>query len=302
MKKILIFGGSGFLGSHVADKLSQAGHKVTVFDKNKSNHLIDTQKVIVGDILSENEVDKAVSNSDIVFNFAGISDIDQIKDNSIASVKHNILGNTIILEACKKHKIQRFIFASTVYVYSGSGGFYKVSKQACENYIENYYKTYGLQYTILRFGSLYGPRSDKRNGIYRFINQALTERKMTFYGEPDSLREFIHVEDAASCTLEILKPEYANQHIILTGQQLLKINELLEMIKEILNDKDIKIEYKQDVKNSHYRMTPYNYNPKYGKKMTPNLHIDLGQGLLQMIDQINKSDKVEDSNLIKEID
>ena len=49
-------------------------------------------------------------------------------------------------------------------------------------------------------------------------------------------------------------------------------------------------------------MTPYNYNPKYGKKMTPNLHIDLGQGLLQMIDQINKSDKVEDSNLIKEID
>ena len=141
MKKILVFGGSGFLGSHVADKLSLSGFEVTIFDKIKSKFLNKNQKMIIGDILSDKEVDNAVNGNDVVFNFAGLADIEESKKNPIGTVKQNILGNTIILDSCVKNNIKRYVFGSTVYVYSDLGSFYRVSKQACENYIEHYNQT-----------------------------------------------------------------------------------------------------------------------------------------------------------------
>tara|TARA_B100000315_G_scaffold218401_1_gene219700 strand:- start:167 stop:961 length:795 start_codon:yes stop_codon:yes gene_type:complete len=244
--------------------------------------------MVVGDILSSDNVDGAVNDANIVFNFAGLADLDEAATNPVDTVKYNIMGNVIILEACRKAKIERFVFASSVYVYSNSGGFYRCSKQACEQYIENYHTFYGLDYTILRYGSLYGPRSDMRNGIYSFIHEAMTKKKMTFRGKADSIREFIHVEDAAECSVEIMKPDYANQHIVLTGRQLMTIEELLKMIAEILNDKDIKIEYNPEMADAHYEMSPYTFSPKYGKKMSPHLHIDFGQGLLEVIEESYK--------------
>ena len=288
MKNVVVFGGSGFLGSHVCDKLMESGYNVTIFDKSESAFINRKQNLIIGDILSEEKVEKAVKNANIVFNFAGLADIDAVKTAPIATVRYNILGNTILLEACRKAGVDRFVFASSVYVYSSSGGFYRCSKQACEQYIENYQTMYNLDYTILRYGSLYGPRSDLHNGIYRFIQQALTDKKMVFRGKADSKREFIHVEDAAESSVEILKPEYANQHIILSGNQSFTINELLKMIKEILNNSAIKIEFTPDEYDAHYEMTPYTFNPKYGKKMYPKLQRDFGQGILQVIEDIYK--------------
>ena len=126
------------------------------------------------------------------------------------------------------------------------------------------------------------------NGIFRFIKQALTDKKMIFKGKANSKREFIHVEDAAESSVKILDPEYANQHIILTGNQLFTIGELLKMIKEILNDNEIDIEFKPDEYDAHYEMTPYTFNPKYGKKLYPDLQRDFGQGILQVIEDIYK--------------
>ena len=286
MKNVVVFGGSGFLGSHVCDKLMESGYNVTVFDKKESEFIKGKHNFIIGDILSEEKVEKVVKNANIVFNFAGLADIDVAKTNPIATVRYNILGNTIILEACRKAGVDRFVYASSVYVYSSSGGFYRCSKQACEQYIENYQTMYNLDYTILRYGSLYGPRSDSHNGIYRFIQQALSEKKMVFIGKADSKREFIHVKDAAESSVEILKPKYANQHIILSGNQSLTINELLKTIKEILKDSAIKIKFNPDEYDAHYEMTPYTFNPKYGKKLYPELQRDFGQGILQVIEDI----------------
>ena len=116
----------------------------------------------------------------------------------------------------------------------------------------------------------------------------MTKKKMLFKGKANSIREFIHVKDAAECSVEILKPDYANQHIVLTGNQLMTIEELLKMIAEILNDKDIIIEFKPETVDAHYEMSPYTFNPKYGKKLVPNLHIDFGQGLLELIEESYK--------------
>ena len=225
MKKAVVFGGSGFLGSHVCDKLSESGYNVTVFDKRESEFIKGKYNIVIGDILSEDKVFKVIEDANIVFNFAGIADINMAESNPIATVNYNILGNTIILEACRKASIERYIFASSIYVYSSFGGFYRCSKQASELYIENYHEVHNLNFTILRYGSLYGPRSDMSNGIYRFINQALTDKKMVFKGKSDSSREFIHVEDAAESSVKILDPKYANQHIILTGNQFLSITD-----------------------------------------------------------------------------
>ena len=288
MKKVVVFGGAGFLGSHICDKLTDAGYSVIVFDKKESPYLRSDQNMVVGDILSSDDVAEVVKDANIVFNFAGLADIDEAATNPIDTIRYNIMGNVIILEACRKVEIERFVFASSVYVYSNSGGFYRCSKQACEQYIENYHTVYGLDYTILRYGSLYGPRSDIRNGIYRFIHEAMTKKKMTFMGKADSIREFIHVEDAAECSVEILNSDYANQHIVLTGNQLMTIEELLKMIAEILDDKDIQIEYNPETVDAHYEMSPYTFSPKFGKKMSPHLHIDFGQGLLEVIEESYK--------------
>ena len=284
--KITVFGGSGFLGSHVCDKLSDSGHAVTIFDLVASPWLRDDQGMQLGNILDEASVNRAVEGADVVFNFAGIADLEEAQNKPIDTMRQNIMGNTYILEACLKSLIKRYVFASSVYVYSRAGGFYRCSKQACESIIETYYEVYGLEYTILRYGSLYGPRSDERNAIYNFVKQALSGQKIFYGGSPEALREYIHVEDAARCSVEILKSEYINEHIILTGHQPMTVNNVLKIIKETLGQ-NLEFEFLNDGINVHYEISPYSFNPKIGKKLAPSYHIDIGQGILNLIEELH---------------
>jgi UDP-glucose 4-epimerase len=282
--KIIVFGGSGFLGSHVADALTAAGHEVTIFDLRQSEFLQPSQKMVIGDILDEKLVREAIAGQDILFNFAGLADIDEAKTKPLETVKYNILGNTVLLEAARQAGIKRFVYASTIYVYSDSGSFYRCSKCACEMYIETYQKQYGLNYTILRYGTLYGTRADKRNSVYRFVTQAMLEEKIMYPGNGDEIREYINVLDAAQASVEIINDEYINQQVIFTGHYPMKISDLFTMIKEILK-KDIKIMY-QPKSMDHYTITPYTFVPKLGKKYVKHYYVDMGQGLLLCMQEI----------------
>lgn len=285
--KVVVFGGAGFLGSHVCDKLSEAGYAVTIFDRSGSRWLRQDQQMIVGDILDETAVERAIEGARFVFNFAGIADIDEASGRPVDTVRYNILGNAVVLEAARKAGVERFVFASSVYVYSKSGGFYRCSKQACELYIENYKDTYDLNYTILRYGSLYGTRADRRNAIYNFIRQALTERRLTYSGSPNALREYIHVEDAARASVEILQPGYANDYIVLTGPQSLRVGDLFKMIAEIVGG-EVRMEFNSSNSSTHYETTPYSFQPKVGKKLTLNMHVDMGQGVLHVMEELHR--------------
>lgn len=282
--RMTVFGGSGFLGSHICDKLSGAGHEVTIVDKTPSPWLKKNQRMIVGDVLDGKLVREAVSGADMVFNYAGMADIGEANARPFESAKINILGNINILEACSSENIQRYIFASSLYVYGISGGFYRCSKQACEIYIENYQATRNLPYTILRYGSLYGPRADRRNAIERFVYEALSKGRITYYGSPDALREYVHVDDASEATLSVLAPEFTNQNIIISGNQPMRVADLFRMIAEILG-RDIEIEYQHDPNSGHYQITPYAFMPKIGRKLTPPLTVDLGQGILRVMEE-----------------
>ena len=291
-KKVSVFGGSGFMGSHLCDMLTDQGYNVTIFDKKKSEFLKKNQKMIIGNILDVDKVRNAIKGSKFVYNFAGISDIEYSNNNLIETINQNILSNSILLEESLNQKVNRFIFASSLYVNSLSGGNYRISKQACEEFIENFYINYGLNYSILRYGSLYGPRSDERNGIFKFIKSAINNKKMIFNGKDTSLREFIHVHDAALLSTQILENKFKNKKITITGQTSLTIKELLNLIKEILKDSKIKIVFNTKNHSSHYEVTPYTYKSDYSKKMYPKLSIDLGEGIVKMIDEVkSKSSK-----------
>jgi UDP-glucose 4-epimerase len=290
ISNVIVFGGSGFLGSHVADALTNAGHNVRIYDIKKSPYLQKNQKMIVGDILDEKKVSNAIKGCDYVYNFAGMADIEEAHKKPVVAVESNILGNTVILEGCRKNKIKRFIFASTLYVYGKAGSFYRSSKQACELIIENYNEQFNLPFTVLRYGSLYGSRAGKNNYIGKIIKQAITEGKIVSFGEGNDLREYIHVEDAARNSVEILSKEFENQYVIFTGYQAMRRKDLLSMIKEIMDNK-IKIEYEPEESPLHYEITPYVFQPKIAKKYVSNYYLDLGQGLLQVIHDVYKKHK-----------
>ena len=110
--KAVVIGGSGFLGSHIADALTKEGFDVTVFDKEPSKYLQKNQKMIVSDILNQKEVENAIKGCDIVYHFAALADIEAAHLEPLKTVEYNILGTTFILEACRKHKVKRFVFAS----------------------------------------------------------------------------------------------------------------------------------------------------------------------------------------------
>jgi UDP-glucose 4-epimerase len=289
--KTVVFGGSGFLGSHVADELSDRGHEVIVYDRQESPYIRGDQEMIVGDILDREKVTETIKGCDYVYSYAGIAGLNDARENPVKTVETNVLGTTILIEACRLHQIKRFIFASTIYVYSDAAPFYRSSKQACELIIEDYQKTYGVDYTILRYGSLYGTRANHFNYIYTIIQQAIEEGKIVRQGDGEEIRSYIHVKDAARCSVDILSEEFRNQYVILTGNQSIKIKDLLKMIREMFNG-EISVEFSPEPEPGHYEITPYSFRPKVAKTVVPRTHYDLGQGILDVIYEVYlKSDK-----------
>lgn len=281
-EKIVVFGGAGFLGSHVADILSEEGYYVVVFDLKQSKYVRDDQEMVIGNIQNRNQIRGVVNGAKFVYHFAAIADIKEAQDNPVAAVEVNILSTTYILDACREFGVERFIYGSTIYVYSEHGSFYRSTKQASELIIENYQKVYKLDFTILRYGSLYGPRANHFNFINKVINQALKDKKIVREGNGEELREYIHIKDAARASVEILSNGFVNANIMITGTKSMRIRDLLAMIKEMFNEK-IEIEYTNNVLEAHYNITPYTFKPKVAKKYQLHYYHDLGQGVLEQI-------------------
>tara|TARA_Y100000590_G_scaffold20022_2_gene23397 strand:- start:7516 stop:8433 length:918 start_codon:yes stop_codon:yes gene_type:complete len=296
-EKVLVTGSSGFLGSHIVDMLDSFGYDIVLYDKFPSPYN-KSHKEYVGDILDSEKLNEAIEGCNLVYHFAAQADIDISSSGPTETIKENILGTQNVLECSRKNDIEKILFASTIYVYSQLGSFYRVSKQACEKLIEEYQSEFGLDYTILRFGSLYGPRANNFNAIRSFLIQAIKEKKIIRRGDGEELREYIHVQDAARLSLDALKEKYKNKHLIITGNQQIKIKDLLTMIREIFNG-EIEIIYELEEELHHYEITPYNYKPQVAQKITSDTFYDLGQGLLDLLYDLEaKMNKVDGAQKI----
>lgn len=289
--KILVTGGSGFIGSHVADALSDAGHDVAVLDRRQSPYLRDDQRFIQADILDQQQMNEAVSGHDAVYHFAGIAHLDIGLGSPVGTVEQNILGTVIALEAAQAADVKRFVYASSIYVYSEGGSFYRCSKQAAELYVEEYRRRHGLDFTILRYGTVYGPRADDHNSVRRYLHQALEDRRIVAFGTGDEIREYVHVRDAALSSVHVLDDEFRNEHVVLTGQHSMRFKDLLDMVREIVGDVEIDLR-EPDAKDDryghsgHFFITPYSFRPKTAKKLVTNPYHDMGQGLLECLEEI----------------
>ena len=287
--RILITGGSGFVGSQLADYLSAKGHKVTIYDLKKSKWLNSKQIFIQGSLFSKNLI-KAIKNQDVIYNFAAISDIDEATKYPMKTAKTNIIGTLNILELIKNKKIKRFVQASSIYVNSNSGSFYRCSKKASEEFIEEYSKLYGIKYSIIRYGSIFGERSDLRNGVYKLIYLGVKNNKISYYGFKESIRRYIHVQDVCKGSLKILGKKYENSHILLTGNKDIKVIDLMKIISERL--KINKIEFRNEKISGHYVKTPFTYMSKKGKYLKLNNMMNFKKPINNLITNISENESL----------
>ncbi|MAO98991.1 MAG: NAD-dependent epimerase [Gammaproteobacteria bacterium] len=285
--RILVTGGSGFLGKSISDFFSKNGHEIIIFDKCKPQNLLDNQSFVKGDLFDEKSLEQALKNVEIVLHFAAQADIDYSEENPEETLENNIQGTINLLKKVKDLNLKRFFFSSSVYVNSKHGSFYGVSKQCCEKIIEEYSRRYGLDFTILRYGSLYGPNANEFNSISSIIESALSTKSIERSGDGEEIREYVFINDAAEMTYETLSEDYKNKHVFISGNQQIKVKDLLVMINEILGG-DIKISYKEKDNNQlHYGITPYSYKINSAKRIVLKNFTDLGDGLLQVIQGIS---------------
>lgn len=284
-KSVVVFGGSGFIGSYVAEYLHYKGYKVIIADLKRNNELDKKIKFEKVDILNKKKVNNLVKKASIVFNFAAIADIQDCYDDPLKCINVNIIGCANILNSCVKNNIRKFVLASSIYAGTSQGGFYRVSKLACENLTIEYSKIYNINYNILRYGSIYGLRSDLKNGIKKIIFNSLKKNKLIYQGTNKASRSFIHVKDAAKASVEILNKKFINKIILIKGKKNIKIIDLLLKLKKILKINS-KLYFLNKTEKGHYDI-----KPKEAKKLKMTVYytknpINFEQSLNELIDNI----------------
>lgn len=285
MKNVLIFGGFGFLGYYLVKELLKRGYHVSVADIQENSELISQVTYYSCDISNRERVDEIFNSQkfDFVYNLAGFANLDKAIKNPLKTIELNVVSNIYIIEACLKHQVAKFVYASSAYAVSNKGSFYGISKLASEKIIEEYHNKHNLNFVILRYGSVYSERDYDNNYIYNLVKKAVTEGKIDHKGDGNEIREYIHAADAAKLSVDVIETsEFDNIHAILTGTERMQRIELFNMINEILNGK-VEINCTGSGYGNHYKFTPYSFEPSVSKKLVANPHIDMGQGLLECV-------------------
>lgn len=294
-KNAVVFGGSGFLGSYVADELSLRGLRVTIADLVPPTEQKFNQKYNKIDICDAALISSVTSEADYVFNFISLANLDEAIQNPKQSAELNIMGNISVLEALKSQKVKKFVFASSAYATNNEGSFYGITKRSAEQITREYGKRYSINYTIIRYGSVYGEKPSKNNYLYNLIKNAIVNGAIKYKGLDSDVREYIHAADAARLSVDMLdQKEYDNSTINLSGLERITRAELIRMIQETLGG-DLSIKQTSTVNTGHYKVSPYSYNSEVAKKLIANPFIDLGQGILQCIEHIKDNHENESS-------
>lgn len=252
-KTVLVTGGSGFIGSHVVDRLAAAGYRPRILDARPSDWHPDTDCVI-GDIRRLEDVQRALRGCDAVCHLAAAADVGEVHNQPAWATELNTTGTLNVLEAARELGVKRVVYASTVWVYSDVDAevvdehtplmppahLYTASKLSGELFCRSYAELYGLEPTIVRFGIPYGPRARPAAVIPQFVDKAVRGEPLTIAGDGLQERSFVYVEDLAEGVVCALRTEQAiGRTYNLGGTETTTIRGLAEIVRDEVAATDI---------------------------------------------------------------
>ena len=250
-----VVGGSGFIGSHIVDKLLEAGASVTDFDIMPPH--TDRVRHIYVDILDLSKSIVALAGEyDAVYMLAAMANVGDVFRNPTEAVEVNISGTANILEAVRRHDIPRILLASTVWVYSASKSIecdedtplipsrvdhvYTATKIGSEMLVASYAKLYGIKYTILRYGIPYGPRARSGTVIAEFVRRNLNHQPIIIQGDGRQTRRFVYADDLAAANVAALSTKAANRIYNVDGVEEVSVMHIATQVNSLLGGTEIK--------------------------------------------------------------
>ncbi|AKB13434.1 UDP-glucose 4-epimerase [Methanosarcina thermophila] len=225
--KVLVTGGAGFIGSHIAEYFAEEGHTVRILDNLATGYIKNIPQnknieFIQGDICDFSLVEKAVSGIDYVFHEAALVSVPLSCERPAEAFRINTLGTLNVLKACVKANVNKFVTASSAAVYGNNpvlpkredmypepASPYAISKLDGEYLARMFYENHGLRTTCLRYFNVYGPRQDPRSPyaavIPIFLDRAKAGKDLIIYGDGLQSRDFVHVKDVVRANVAALE-------------------------------------------------------------------------------------------------
>jgi len=252
--KILVTGGSGFIGSHIVDALLEKGHQVKIYDVDAPRYNQECD-YIKADVLDLNRLIQESKDYDVIYHLAAEADVNRFFNSPYYSNLITSCSTINVLEAARINNISRVLLASTEWVYGSPKGnedeiiteetsitnnpdhIYTSSKIAAEMFCKNYKRLYNVNYTIMRFGIPFGERARESTVTPIFLNRILNDEEITIHGDGSQTRQFIYVKELAKGCVACLHKNAENQIINLEGKERISVLGIVRNLEEILNKK-----------------------------------------------------------------
>jgi UDP-glucose 4-epimerase len=249
--RVLVTGGSGFIGSHVVDRLRARGYQPVIYDLRPSPwHQRGTVDTVLGSITDREALERALHSCDAVAHLAAVADVNDVHAEPEDAERVNARGTVTVLEAARRAGVKRIVYASTIWVYSdcepdavdeetllpAPSHLYTSTKLAGELYCKAYQELYGIDYTILRFGIPYGPRAREAAVIPAFVNKALRGEPLTLAGDGSQSRRFVYVEDLADGVALGVDETARNRVYNLASDENVTIKQIAETVQKLIGN------------------------------------------------------------------
>lgn len=260
--KILITGGSGFIGRHLTKTLLENAYDVYVIDKVETN-LLPPNKQKTLDLIDIHEYDGFFRGFDICIHLAALVSVEKSINDPINSFGNNVFSTIKILEICRIHHIKNILFSSSAAVYGEKEGTlsetdetnpvtpYGLDKLTCEKYIQMYCRLWNMNYLILRFFNVYGEgQNPQYAGVITAFNMAKQKGDpLVIYGDGEQTRDFIKVETVCAHIINLLKKNIQNETFNIGSGQSISINELAKQFNNPIIYKEARKEIRHSKAN-----------------------------------------------------